>query len=221
MSGAAASEILEHSPADARAVQTALAGIDKLPVRNEHEVDNVPSGLHQFIDRMPADADADGRQPLLSLLKGLHGLLDREPWIERRDCHVSAEFLWLMPAALHCVERLIEARSPAAFDDVALAILALAPVLSIYRSADFDERKSALQRTVPEWIELNDALFWWTVERRRARPETLYPGAPEDWAATWTGHFWAFDEASFDRTVAWIKPAALGSSRLSPFFVST
>lgn len=46
------------------------------------------------------------------------------------------------------------------------------PVARFWRGENFDEYKSHLHEMVPAWKDLNDALFWQSVEEARGRLET-------------------------------------------------
>jgi len=195
-------ELVDNAPFTAETIELFLASIDNSEPRKEFEVTGLTLSLNGFIQRLPLSSDLDTAELLFVFAEGLLRYLIREPFIERGHCHVSETFQWLMSPALHCIERLIDARSPAALSRVSLAILAATPALHLWRGDDYQERKSIVNNLVPEWPELNDALFWWTVtEYRGVHDEEL----KDDWPVSWMGHFWKFDETSFARTVAWIR----------------
>lgn len=177
-------ELVDNAPATAETIELFLASIDNSEPRHEFDVTGLTLSLNGFIQRLPLSAVLETGELLFIFAKGLLQYLLREPHVERGQCHVSEAFQWLMSPALHCIERLIYARSPAALSQVSLAILSAIPALHFWRGDDYQERKSIVNKLVPEWPELNDALFWWTVtEYRAVQGEEL----KDDWPVSWMG----------------------------------
>jgi hypothetical protein len=160
--------------------------------------------LHQFVDKLPVMADATEDHPLGQLVEGLKGFLDREPFMERGECHVSQEFVWLMPIALHAVDRLVAARSAQALKPAAIGILCNLPTLQFWGSGDVDDYKNALDKNVPRWPELNDLLYWKSIEVCRAHRAAKGEKLTDDWPITYLGHFWRFGAEDFERCLEWV-----------------
>ncbi|WP_426017068.1 NACHT domain-containing protein [Brevundimonas sp. DWR2-3-1b1] len=193
-------ELLDHAPGTAEAVDLILASIDRLEPHKEFEVTGLRQGFTGFIERLPAPTTS-AADPVTGLIMGLAGFLTRAPHVEPKDCEISEEHAWLVGPALHVAERLVDARHPTALNPAVLAVLAGAASLRFWKNERYGERSSTLGKTVPQWVELNDALFWWTVgHRRRASSEPLV----DDWPVTWMDHFWAFEQDSLSRTLSWV-----------------
>lgn len=204
-------ELMDNAPGTAEVVDLFLASIDQSEPRQEFEVTGLTHSVNGFIQRLPLSVDVQNAELLSVFAEGLLHYLVRKPHIERGKCHISEAFQWLMSPALHCIERLIDARSPAALSQVSLAILAATPALHFWRGDDYQERKSTVTKLVPQWPELNDALFWWTVtEYRAVQNDEL----KDDLPISWIGHFWMFDETSFARTIPWIRDRNLPDDKL-------
>lgn len=186
-------EVVKDADPDMVSVNFLLASIDKLDVYERYETTGLGQALHDLIDRLQlCDARATP-EPLAALVSGLNVYLDREPYIERRECHVSEEFSWLLGPATHAVERLVSVRSEAALSLEALSVMLKVPVARFWRGEDFDEYKNSLHEIVPAWEELNDALFWRSVEEARDRlEEKQSERLVDDWAVQWIGHYWSF-----------------------------
>ena len=120
-------ELVDNAPATAETIELFLASIDNSEPRHEFEVTGLTLSLNGFIQRLPLSTVLETGELLFIFAKGLLQYLMREPHVERGQCHVSEAFQWLMSPALHCIERLIYARSPAALSKVSLAILAAIP----------------------------------------------------------------------------------------------
>ncbi|CAM2158988.1 conserved protein of unknown function (plasmid) [Pararobbsia alpina] len=165
---------------------------------------SLSSSLHQFVDKLPVMADATEDHPLGYLVEGLNVFLNRAPFVERGECHVSEEFAWLMPIALHAVDRLVAARSAQALTPAAIAVLCNFPALRFQRGGDVDDYRSALDKNVPRWAELNELLYWNSIAvcraYRAAKGETL----TDDWPAAFLGQFWRFGAEDFERCLEWV-----------------
>ncbi len=207
-------EFLDAGPANAASVDLLLASVEILEPWARYETTGLTSALHRFIARLPVYTDAAPAQPLATLAEGLAGYLAKEPHVERAECRVSIEHQSLMGPALHVVERLIAARSAASLGPAALTILMNAPALRQWTDAEDRGHKSRLNELVPRWPELNDRLFWGSVENRRPGMEAQGKALDDDWYVTWIDHFWAFDAKSFERTVAWIGERTHADDRM-------
>lgn len=206
-------EIVDNAPACADAVDLALASLSRLEEYNENEVTGLSRAFESFIDRLPILPDPMARQPLMSLVEGLRRL-----WTATADAvgdgrHMPKAHRWLVRLALLSVERLIEARSPAALSDASLAVLAEAPTVSFWDRQGHRDRQVKVQELVPRWIELNDALYWWTVTERRRAFAQEGKDLTDDWQCSWMGHYWAFDVTDFPRLLGWVRTRAFLEDR--------
>ena len=208
------SEVLDWAPPTMRSVDLLLRTIDKLLPYERFEVTGLDQALHGFIDTLPVMTDSAPDQPLARLIEGLNDFVDRPPFIERGECHVSKEFSWLMPAALHAVDRLVAARARQALDASSLAILLSTPALRFWRGSDMSDYKSALAENVPRWRELNDRLYWASIREGRARLEEKGERLIDDWKVAFLGHFWRFGPDDFDRCLDWVGSRELLDDRL-------
>ncbi len=197
-------ELLDWAPLTTHGVDLVLRTLDHTAPHERFNVTGLVYTLHEFIERLPIMTDAAEVHPLGQLIDGFNRFLEREPYVERGDCHVSEEFAWLMPAALHAVDRLVAARSPAALQPTALAVLRNTPALRFWRSGDFDEYKTSLSQNVPRWRELNYLLYWTSVAACRARVQAKGEVLRDDWQMAFIGHFWGFGPEDFELCLAWI-----------------
>lgn len=198
-------EVLEDADADTVSVDFLLASIAKLEAYERYKTTGLTQALHGFIDRLPIDNAVGMLEPLAALVRGLNDYLDREPYIERRECHVSEEFVWLLGPATHAVERLVSARSETVLSSEVLSVMLKVPVARFWRGQDFDEYKSRLHEIVPVWKDLNDVLFWRSVEEARDRlEEKKSERLIDDWAVQWIGHYWKFGTERFHDVLGFI-----------------
>lgn len=207
-------ELLEWVAPTLRSVELLIASIDRLSPYERFETTGLSDAIHRFINRLPIMADAAPEQPLARLVEGLNGFLDREPYIERGECHVSEAFSWLMGPALHAVDRLVSGRSQAALHPDALAILRKVPAVRFWRSDDSREYKNALGANVPRWQELNDCLYWTSIAERRAHLAVKGERMVDDWQISFMSPFWRFGADDFDRCLGWVREMQALDDRL-------
>lgn len=206
------SELLEEALPDGRNVEQLVISLGKLPPYERYEASGIARALYSFVERMPI---GNGQEEIAKLLNGLHTYLERPPYVERRECHVSKEYAWLLSPATHAVEKLVEAQSPVALGMTALSIMLMVPALRFWHDADFSEHKDNLQALVPGWSELNDALYWASIEQARInKAANSSEQLTDDWSLSWLGHFWNFDTASFPRLLGYMRSRALQNDRL-------
>lgn len=208
-------EILDDADADTVSVDFLLTSIDKLEAYERYKATGLSRALHGFIDRLPIYGAIGVLEPLEALVSGLNDYLDREPYIERRECHVSEEFAWLLSPATHAVERLVSVRSETALLSKALSVMLKVPVARLWRGEGFDEYKSRLHEIVPVWKDLNDALFWRSVEEARDRLQAKKSERLiDDWSVQWIGHYWKFGTDRFDDVLGFIATRDYQDDRL-------
>ncbi|MGC1469642.1 MAG: hypothetical protein WA793_09700, partial [Sphingorhabdus sp.] len=197
-------ELVEWAAPTLHSVELLLATIDRLPPHERFEATGLSEAIHRFVDRLPIMDDAAPEHPIALLVEGLNGFLDREPHIERGECHVSEAFSWLMGPALHAVDRLVSGRSQAALQPDALAILRKVPAVRFWRSDDSTDYKNALDTNVPRWQDLNDLLYWTSIAERRAHLAAKGERLIDDWQSSFMSPFWRFGADDFDRCLGWV-----------------
>ena len=198
-------EVVRGADPDMASVKMLLASLDKLESHQRYEATGLRLSLHGFIDRLPVHDVKCVSEPLAAIVSGLNEYLEREPHIEQLECHLSAEFTWLLGPAAHAVERLVAVRSPAALSPEALAILLKVPVAERWHVEDFYAHEGRLNELVPSWTVLNDALFWRSVEEARQRLDAKRSERLDDeWRVRWIGHYWNFGTERFDDVLGFI-----------------
>jgi hypothetical protein len=199
-------EILKWAPPTTPSISLLLRSLEHVAPYDRYNTTGLGHSLHEFIDRLPVMADDAKDHPLGRLVEGLNGFLGREPFVERNECYISKEFVWLMPAALHAVDRLVAARSAQALKLDAVAVLQNMPALRFWRgNSDIEEYKTSLSQNVPRWQELNDLLYWTSIEACRARMAVKGEPLVDDWQMAYVGHFWRFGPEDFERCLEWVK----------------
>lgn len=185
-----------------------LACLEKSEPKERYAVDGLTDRINEFVSSSDIEL-------LPLLIKGLNRLLNLPPVIERRNCEVSAKFQWLMAPASIAVEILILARHPAALGSDALSIMHKISAVRDYGHDDLIEVKADFSKIVPEWKELNRALFWSEIKKSREaldrkRNERLI----NYWHASIFGSVWRFDEGDFDYVTGEISTQAFLDDKL-------
>ncbi|MDR5740240.1 hypothetical protein [Caballeronia sp. LZ016] len=197
-------ELVDWAAPTAPSVDLILRILAHASPHERFNVTGLSYSLHKFVEKLPVMADAIEDHPLGRLVEGLNGFFDREPFVERGECQISEEFLWLMPVAVHAVDRLVSARSAQALMPAAIAVLRNLPALQFWRNGDVDDYKNALNKNVPRWPELNDRLYWTSIEVCRARRAAKGDALTDDWPIAYLGHFWRFGAEDFERCLEWV-----------------
>jgi hypothetical protein len=83
-----------------------------------------------------------------------------------------------------------------------------------WQDENLSEYKTRLHELVPAWPELNDALYWFSIEQARlARAEHTDESLTDDRPALWIGPFWKFDANSLPRLLEYIGSRPLHDDR--------
>ena len=89
------------------------------------------------------------------------------------------------------------------------------PVARYWRGDTFDEYKDRLRELVPVWPELNDALFWRSVEEKRAQlAKKKSKRLTDDWQLQWIGHLWSFGPERFHDVLEFVRNSTLEDDQL-------
>ncbi len=177
-----------------------------LAPHEKYETTGLSQALHDFIGRFSFGTAPNGADGLLRLATSLNELLDHEPHIERGECHVSISNRWLMPIALQIAKTLIQARSRRSFESAIMAILLKAPAVRLWSDTENNVHESQLSQVVADWPEFNDALFWASIDEKRAALDRKSgEGLTDDWPVTWQGHYWQLGILAFTRVIQWIS----------------
>lgn len=208
------SEFINNAAPTSGSVRRLLASLGQVRPHARFSATGLSYAIHGFIRRLPMMGERAAEKPIVDLVEGLAEFLTREPFIERRECEISEAFQWLMSPALHAIERLVAGRASACLEAPVLGIIGQIPALRDYGNSEDGDHQAKLGELIPRWAALNDALFWHTVAMARSLGGPGGRVVNDDWAVEWMRHLWAFDAASFSRSVKWIRGRELGDDRL-------
>ena len=200
--------------ADDNDIPKVLQSIEKLPPDSHFSLTRVKSALRNFVGRLPLPSTGDIHDPFAMVIRGLHGLLDRQPFIRPGSCDISEQFSWLLGPAIHAVERLVAGRIDMTFDEHVMALLRHAPTARRWLVGDTELQADGLSELVPGWPELNDALFWYSARATRTERGRDRLGLNDVWPLQRLEHYWAFGPDSFERIVGYVRTRELEDDRV-------
>lgn len=137
---------------------------------------------------------------LVAWIRGFLPLIKQPPVIERRYFEVSHKHGWLLPLSSLLAERLVRIKHPDALDDHVLEIISLSQLERHY--GDFHWENHALAELVPEWPDLNRALFWFDIAAvRKARDKKNGERLTGWWQVGFLNHFWRFTTDDYEKAI--------------------
>ncbi|SON50091.1 NACHT domain-containing protein [Vibrio tapetis] len=201
------SELVDHTAPSDDSIKYLVDSIHHLVEPKRFESSMLDRTLHDFIERAEIKF-------IPELLKGIGSYLDVAPFVERRDCRVSEQYAWLFGSAIKCLEKLVVNRDPFALSEVPLSILANVGALQFWREDNLDDVEHDLGNLVPEWQELNDALYWYSIEKARKHLSEQDKPLTDDWSISYLDHFWAFNGDDLSRLVSFVSTRLEQDDRL-------
>lgn len=198
-------EIIEVINPDKTSIELLLISIEKLPENNEeYESIELHQAVHFFIEKFENLSPKIKEILLRKLCIGFHDFLNRKPNCEDSNCIISHVYSWLLPHANHAVKFLISDHSDICFSSEIIDILLKSPIHRSENRARIKKYNDKLLELIPQWEELNDLLFWKSIEGTRARFEQRGFVLTDYNHVGWLGYFWRFEINSFDRVVNFI-----------------
>ncbi|MCK9604864.1 MAG: hypothetical protein M0R33_00250 [Methylomonas sp.] len=205
-------EIVDGAEPNSNSIEQLLISIGKLERYDEFNPTGLEDVLHEFVAKLPADG---GAAVIVQLIDGLHRLLVIPPFVECGNCHVSEAYAWLLSIATHAVERLVERRNAAALEATIISVLLMVPALRYWGHSQIREHQGDLRTLVPDWPELNDALYWASIEQARLNKaaKSTEP-LTDELSVLWRDHYFMFDATSFPRLLGYMESRKLQDDRL-------
>ena len=160
---------------------------------------NEDYGFDRLADRLTEFVQSADIQLLPGLITGFNRLLNLPPMIKGRLCEVSKKYQGLLGPASKAIERLIFKRHPASLEPDTLDILDKLAIADGYMSTSVVDTGSDFPKLVPEWPELNQALFWFGIGRARIAMSTKDNERLTTYRRAFVfGSFWRFKVDDFE-----------------------
>ena len=193
-------------------VDQVLYSLRKLRIPQQTNAFLLDKTLHDYIERL---ADSKNLNKLNQLISGLNEYLEQQPFIQDRECEVSNQYFWLIDYALHAVEKLILLGTDAEYlNEEVLAILFNGTARKFLPGDNTESYSESLKSLIPNYADLNDALYWYSIERVRSARTEIGKALSEDWFVAGGEHYWAFDTNSFSRLINYIVNRTLQDDKL-------
>lgn len=172
-----------------------LACLKKSEFNEDYRFDHLAHGITEFVQSAAFEL-------LPRLITGVNGLLNQTPMIEGRQCEVSKKYQGLLGPASRAIERQVIKLHPASLEPDTLDILDKLSIEDGYMSTSVGDTGSDFSKLVPEWPELNRALFWFGIGRaRKAMSKKDNERLTTYWRAFVFGSFWRFEVDDFEYVV--------------------
>ena len=185
-------DLIEGTKPSEQTVTWLLACSEKSEFNEDYRFDHLADKVTEFVQ-------SSDIQLLSGLITGFNRLLNLSPMIEGGLCEVSKKYQGLLGPASKAIERLIVGRHPASLEPDTLDILDKLSIADGYMSTSVGDNGSDFSKLVPEWPELNRALFWFGVERaRKAMSREDDERLTHYWRASIFSSFWRFEIDDFE-----------------------
>lgn len=208
-----AAEIVSNAKSNRASVERLLSTIELLTPYERFQVTGLSEALHRFVDGFDVKLPGD-QQELARLIQGLNGILERDPHLKGDRERMPRNQSWLLSAAAHAVERLVGVRSRHTLEDASVAILHKVSALHSWHDIDLSEHATRLQKTVPDWPELNDTVFWSAISSERAHREATGGPRVTDPFSVLFDEYCRYEGTDFERVLAFIPYRALDDDKL-------
>lgn len=184
---------------------TLMELIEETEPKARYSTDGLSQAIHSYVKSCPVEA-------VEHIVLETSRLIKKELHIHRRFFELSQENSWMLEYAVPACERLIAEKRQMALENPALSIMSLSVQSQYY---DVHDLETNLEVLVPEWRELNNALFWYDVDDARSLLDTDKEERLTDWRrANFNRGLWNFKEDHFDEIIEWIVNKELLDDRL-------
>lgn len=191
------SELVVDAEPNTATIDFIIDGIAKLAEPN----DFMPTGLTRSMSRFIDHADGE---VVYYLLNKFYHYLNVNDFFQKEECEVSKKDAWLMSVSLKCIERLVLTRNRCALSEVSFSMLIKAVLLEFHQGIYVDTCKNNLHSILPQWVEMNDALYWHSVEDARKKFGRDGKSFNHDLHLFYRQNYWRFETSDFSRVLAYV-----------------
>ena len=160
------------------------------------------SGLSRALENLIEKCD---EQLNFDFLVGLIGLLNIPPYVDKENCKISEKYGWCLKLAYKIIEQLIFLRSQFMLQSSILELLVQGQRLIHHNDYNDNQEKNNLSKLIPQWTELNEALYCKTIEiARQDHKHNKKEELTDDWQYSCYGQFWKLDSENFEKLLQFI-----------------
>jgi hypothetical protein len=137
---------------------------------------------------------------ILEWIQNLSPLLKEPPVSEDYFHQVSEQYGWILPCLVLAAERLVRIQHPNTLDQSVIETISL--IQDPPSFLHYDKKGNVLAELVPQWYELNHALFWFDIKSARRYQDREDREHWNHWrSAEVCDHFWRFTVEDFGQTL--------------------
>lgn len=185
-------ELVEDLKINKEKLNWLIACIKKLSPLNEYSYDRLSDSLKHNL----RDAQVDECWFLIAQIKKL---MEIEPFHETWRYRISQRYGWLLPVAAYLIDKLIDEQASFALKHDVLELLQMISEAREYDIRGIDELKEDFSKKIPEWSELNWALFWFSLEQTRENVQWKVQNYKQ---AALYGKYWSFGVKDFEQVLS-------------------
>jgi hypothetical protein len=187
-------------------IETLLGLLSNTPGPVQHSYSGLNHTLEELTTRISVEE-------LAQLLSGLGRLLKRERVIDRGQVEVSPKYEWLLQVASKAAERLVGSRNPRALNEDCLFIISMSSNFRAYYGRSSEQPN--FSEIVPNWPDLNKALFWYDVKGARELMDAEKGERLTDWLNVRVNRgYWRFEVQDFDYISDQIREQSLHDNKM-------
>lgn len=193
-------ELVEDiSQPDEETIDLILFSLQKVAPYEQFEYTGLRPALKKIVQNCNEDL-------AFKLLHGLSHLLFEEPFNTIENYIISQKNAWILKIAFLIIQKFTEQKSRYALEEKTLSILMHSAAITYQDKYDLQEEKLKLEEIIPQWYELNDTLYFYTLKHaKKYHLEKKNEYLNDDWSYCYLDHFWQFDASSFERFLNFIK----------------
>ncbi|WP_141217610.1 NACHT domain-containing NTPase [Siphonobacter sp. BAB-5385] len=197
-------ELVDDLEASQESIAWLLEALANTQDAKKYDYDSLGYSLLNFVNR--ADVESVSK-----LVEGIDLLLHRQPIVESSFYELSKQYGWLVNVSIKAIEKLIINRHPAALTSASLFVLTLIPVYYRFGDSPSWSPTHNFHNLIPEWPQLNQALFWKHIEEaRKHQKEPL----TDFWRFTGLDEYWKFTVNEFQQILSDVSLRPLLDDRL-------
>jgi hypothetical protein len=194
-------------------VEQILVALGKLVNPQQTNTFLLHGTLHDFIERLAA---CKALSVLTQFICGLNSYLQQQPFIQDLEYELSNKYLWLLEFAVHAAVKIINLGTATEYlREEVLAILFNSPAQKYMSGGNTNEYNENLTSLIPNCAALNDALYWYSIDRVRLSRSENEQDIDDHALATYRDHYWAYDTNSFARLIDFIANRPLQIDKLT------
>ncbi|MFY0639787.1 MAG: hypothetical protein JXR16_01995 [Bermanella sp.] len=195
-------ELVENTSFSESTLPLLIDSIGKVEAYSRNNASGLTYAVEQFIDQ---SSEICGESLLFNAIKGVGDYLKREPYVDRHECKISAEFVWLVPIAKKLISLLLKMRAPSSFEEPVFSTLLTLITMPKEGLDGIELEEDPLSKSVSDWKEFNDEWFWFSVSQISKEQINKGKRYPNYFLVEFKSRYWSFSPGDFDRVIKMVE----------------